>query len=81
MPVTVDRASAARLTAEGAICFDTDTSTATCDGRPVRWPVSRAQRATPILVCGTCDGTVRLVAGQLEHQGLAAWQVVEHLDG
>jgi hypothetical protein len=81
MSVVVDRASAARLTAEGAICFDTDTSTATRDGRPVPWPVGRAQRATPILVCGSSDGTVRLVAEQLERQGLAAWQVVEHLDG
>jgi hypothetical protein len=77
MPVTVDHASAARLTAEGAICFNTDTSTATRDGHPVPWPVSRAQRNTPILVCGSSGDTVQLVAGQLERQGLAAWQVAD----
>jgi hypothetical protein len=79
--VIVDRASAARLAAEGPICFDADTSTATRDGRPVPWPVSRAERGTPILVCGSSDGTVRLIAEQMERQGLAAWQVAGRLDG
>jgi hypothetical protein len=79
--VIIDRASAARLAAEGVICFDTDTSTATRDGHPVPWPVSRTERARPILVCGSSDGMVRLVAERLERQGLAAWQVAERPGG
>jgi hypothetical protein len=81
MPVTIDRASAARMAAEGAICFDTDTSTATRDGHPVPWPTRRADRACPILVCGSSDDTVRAVAERLECQGLAAWQVADRPDG
>jgi hypothetical protein len=75
MSVTIDHASAARLAAEGAICFDTDTSTASRDGHPVPWPVSRAAWAGPILVCGSSGSAVAAVADQLERQGLAAWQV------
>jgi hypothetical protein len=81
MPVTIDRASAARLAAEGAICFDADTSTATRHGHPVPWPVSRPERAGPILVCGSSDGAAQAVAERLERQGLAAWRVVDRPDG
>jgi hypothetical protein len=70
-----------RPAAEDAICFDAGTSTATRHGHPVPWPVSRAERARPVLVCGSSDGTVRLFAEQLECQGLAAWQVVERPGG
>lgn len=76
MPVTIDSASAVRLAAEGAICLDADTSTATRNGLPVPWPPGQAEYAGPLLVRGSSDGTVRAAAERLERSGLAAWQVL-----
>lgn len=75
MPVVIDCASAARLIAEGAICFDTDTRIAICEGVPVPLPTGAAPRIRPILVCGSSPAATRVVAEQFERRGMAAWQV------
>jgi len=63
MAVIIGSASAARLAAEGAICFNTGTSTATCDGFP---SAGRPEPTRLILVHGSSDTAVRVVAGELE---------------
>ena len=75
MSVIIDAASAARLLAEGAICFDADTSAATRDGQPVRLPAGTAGTGCPVLVCGSSAATVRTAVARLERWGLPAWQV------
>lgn len=76
MSVTIDAASADRLIAEGAICFDTDASTAVCDDLPVRLPSGNDQLDRPILVCGSADATNLAVVEHLQSAGLPAWLVV-----
>lgn len=76
MTVIIDAASAARLLGEGAICFDTDTSDATCDGLSVRLPSGLDEVDRPILVCGTSEATNAAVVTHLQDLGLPAWQVI-----
>lgn len=77
MLVIVDCASAARLIAEGAMCFNTDSRTATCDGVEVPVPTCSATLRKPVLVCGTSSDAIRTAALQLEQWGLPAWQVLD----
>jgi len=55
MAVIIGSASAARLAAEGAICFDTGTSTATCDGLPVSRPAGANPPDSGARVVGHCS--------------------------
>ncbi|GAC1641805.1 MAG: hypothetical protein NVS4B6_13560 [Mycobacterium sp.] len=77
MPVIVDCASAGRLIAEGAMCFNTDSRTATCDGVEVPVPACGATVCKPILVCGSSPDAIRAAALYLEQRGLPAWQVLD----
>lgn len=76
MSVTIDSASAVRLIAEGAICFDTDASTAMCDELPVRLPSGNDRVDRPILVCGSSATTNLAVVEHLQNAGLPAWRVL-----
>lgn len=78
--VVIDSRSAALLFAEGAICFDTDTGSATCEGRQVVLPSGPDTMTRPILVCGHAPSSRTMVADHLEALGLPAWQVVEPSD-
>lgn len=75
MSVTVDCHSAARLVAEGAVCFDTDTQTATCDGLTVNLSSAVSERTRPVLVCGASAAQTAAMVGRLERLGVAAWRV------
>lgn len=76
MSVVIDCRSAARLVAEGAICFDTDTRTAVCDGLAVNLDSAVAERTRPVLVCGTSDEQTSSMVSRLERVGVAAWRVL-----
>jgi hypothetical protein len=73
--VTIDPASAARLLAEGAICFDTDTGSVTCEGRHVQLPSTSRSLNPPILVTGSRAAAVEAIAQELLEHGLPAWKV------
>jgi hypothetical protein len=73
--VTIDPASAARLLAEGAICFDTDDGSVTCEGRHVQLPSTSSSLNRPILVAGSRAVAVEAVAQELLARGLPAWKV------
>lgn len=73
--VIVDDASARKLLAEGAICYDLDGGQVTRDGSEVLLPAPGDVIDRPILVCGSCVKLVRSTAEALERQGLPAWQV------
>lgn len=75
--VVIDSQSAALLLAEGAICFDTDTGSAMCEGKPVVLPSGPETLTRPVLVCGSTTLPRTIVADHLETLGLPAWQVVE----
>jgi hypothetical protein len=75
--VTIDPASATRLLAEGAIRFDTDDGSVTCEGRPIQLPCAAGSLKRPILVSGSCEAAVEAVAQELQARGLPAWRVLE----
>lgn len=75
MAVVVDCASARALVAEGAVCFDADTETATCNGERIQMSAAVIDGARPILVCGSSARRVRAASAKLEELGLPAWQV------
>ncbi len=80
MVVIVDCASAARLIAEGAMCFNTDSRTVTCDGVEVDVPTGEATVRKPVLVCGSSPAAIRAAARHLQARGLPAWQVLDPED-
>jgi hypothetical protein len=73
--VNIDPASATRLLAEGAIHFDTDDGSATCEGRPIQLPCAAGSLNRPILVAGSCGAAVEAMAQELLARGLPAWKV------
>lgn len=76
MSVVVSCATAAALIAEGAVCFNTDTGVATCDGEVITLQSVLGVHPGPILVCGS-DIAVESAAEVLEADGLPAWRVTD----
>ncbi len=76
MSVVIDCRSAARLIAEGAVCYDSDTHIATCDGLAVSLDSVVTERTRPVLVCGTSETDTIAMVDRLELLGVAAWRVL-----
>lgn len=77
MSVTIDSDSADRLLAEGAVCIDADSSSATCEGTRVPIPTAGEATRRPVLVCGRTVVSVNRMARLLEDRGVVVWRVVQ----